>query len=37
MARILIIDDDVHVLATLRKMLEREGFDMIKLACSNFL
>jgi len=29
MARILIIDDDTHVLVTLRKMLEREGFEVV--------
>jgi len=28
MARILVIDDDVQVLATLRKMLEREGYEV---------
>ena len=28
MAKILVIDDDVHVLATLRKMLEREGYEV---------
>ncbi|MCP3955776.1 MAG: response regulator, partial [Desulfobacterales bacterium] len=28
-ARILIIDDDIHVLAMLRKMLEREGYEIV--------
>ena len=30
MARILLIDDDVQVLATLRKMLEREGYEVVE-------
>ncbi|MCP3956154.1 MAG: response regulator [Desulfobacterales bacterium] len=30
MARILIIDDDTHVLSTLRKMLEREGYEVVE-------
>ena len=29
MAKILIIDDDAQVLATLRKMLEREGYEVV--------
>ncbi len=29
MARILIIDDDVHILAMLRMMLERENYDVM--------
>jgi len=28
MARVLVIDDDVQVLTTLRKMSEREGYDV---------
>jgi len=30
MAKILIIDDDADVLATLRKMLEREGYEVVE-------
>ncbi len=30
MVRILIIDDDTHVLSTLRKMLEREGYEVVE-------